>query len=42
MLVPVEFYSVSIHAPTKGATMIEVLDIKDIPVSIHAPTKGAT
>ena len=34
--------SVSIHAPTKGATGLLSADANDTPVSIHAPTKGAT
>ena len=34
--------SVSIHAPTKGATAISQYCINHSLVSIHAPTKGAT
>ena len=34
--------SVSIHAPTKGATNIGVTTSQQMIVSIHAPTKGAT
>jgi len=35
-------WSISIHAPTKGATpeLLEAVD--DSLISIHAPTKGAT
>ena len=33
---------VSIHAPTRGATTLEVLEELFIEVSIHAPTRGAT
>lgn len=33
---------VSIHAPTRGATGVEVRLCADISVSIHAPTRGAT
>ena len=33
---------ISIHAPTRGATISNV-DFKSIPyISIHAPTRGAT
>ena len=35
-------YNVSIHAPTKGATMSGIYANLDYEVSIHAPTKGAT
>ena len=35
-------FSVSIHAPTKGATKTPQEDIWGYQVSIHAPTKGAT
>ena len=35
-------YYVSIHAPTKGATMTKEQIEKMLDVSIHAPTKGAT
>ena len=34
--------TVSIHAPAKGATMIECNYSEDYIVSIHAPAKGAT
>ena len=34
--------TVSIHAPTKGATVTEALINNISNVSIHAPTKGAT
>ena len=33
---------VSIHAPTRGATMGDVYARESVPVSIHAPTRGAT
>ena len=33
---------VSIHAPTRGATSMEVGTGKRLMVSIHAPTRGAT
>ena len=34
--------TVSIHAPTRGATDVEVISGDGIGVSIHAPTRGAT
>ena len=34
--------SVSIHAPTRGATKITGFEVITIEVSIHAPTRGAT
>ena len=38
----IRFPQISIHAPTKGATDVNI-DIDDEPrISIHAPTKGAT
>ena len=36
------FMSVSIHAPTRGATTQALYVWSSIPVSIHAPTRGAT
>jgi len=33
---------VSIHAPVKGATLLETAMPKEAKVSIHAPVKGAT
>ena len=33
---------VSIHAPTRGATVVDGVSGVDISVSIHAPTRGAT
>ncbi len=33
---------VSIHAPTRGATLTSIADIDRGNVSIHAPTRGAT
>ena len=35
-------YRVSIHAPTRGATIKDRIDKYDFIVSIHAPTRGAT
>ena len=37
-----DYYRVSIHAPTRGATPIESSSGKGKSVSIHAPTRGAT
>ena len=37
-----DFRNVSIHAPTKGATLRNCLCVRNWTVSIHAPTKGAT
>ena len=34
--------SVSIHAPTRGATGMDLKELKVKNVSIHAPTRGAT
>ena len=36
------FLSVSIHAPTQGATWATLLKACNFTVSIHAPTQGAT
>ena len=33
---------VSIHAPTRGATLLVIACVRCIAVSIHAPTRGAT
>ena len=33
---------ISIHAPTRGATLLSVNSINTLPISIHAPTRGAT
>ena len=33
---------VSIHAPARGATQIQVLEADHLDVSIHAPARGAT
>ena len=33
---------ISIHAPTRGATVIPSGTITEIGISIHAPTRGAT
>ena len=33
---------ISIHAPTRGATLISVYVNTKISISIHAPTRGAT
>ena len=35
-------FSISIHAPTRGATVIYFLSSKNVCISIHAPTRGAT
>ena len=34
--------SISIHAPTRGATPSRSLTMSPISISIHAPTRGAT
>ena len=34
--------TISIHAPTRGATMLSVFRSKAFGISIHAPTRGAT
>ena len=34
--------SVSIHAPTRGATILQIRLAREKKVSIHAPTRGAT
>ena len=34
--------NISIHAPTRGATMIDTRFVILDPISIHAPTRGAT
>ena len=34
--------NVSIHAPVKGATVVEIARVRVVHVSIHAPVKGAT
>ena len=36
------YYQVSIHAPTRGATLPDIIVITRGVVSIHAPTRGAT
>ena len=36
------FPAISIHAPTRGATVTEIADGQDVHISIHAPTRGAT
>ena len=33
---------ISIHAPTRGATMTKAELMKEFKISIHAPTRGAT
>ena len=38
----IDVYIVSIHAPTRGATMSKTICDLKIDVSIHAPTRGAT
>ena len=37
-----EILTVSIHAPTRGATQAELSKSNPFKVSIHAPTRGAT
>ena len=39
--VPAELY-ISIHAPTRGATLLDDEKDADSDISIHAPTRGAT
>ena len=34
--------NISIHAPTRGATVVFSADAPDYSISIHAPTRGAT
>ena len=36
------FYIISIHAPTRGATLRTRLYVYNYRISIHAPTRGAT
>ena len=33
---------ISIHAPVKGATQVQIHRVQAIAISIHAPVKGAT
>ena len=33
---------ISIHAPTRGATIIQIIPLHVFLISIHAPTRGAT
>ena len=33
---------ISIHAPTRGATLFQLAGLQLIRISIHAPTRGAT
>ena len=33
---------ISIHTPTKGATVVNFAAYEDATISIHTPTKGAT
>ena len=35
-------YTISIHAPTRGATLLDVKCDREAHISIHAPTRGAT
>ena len=35
-------FRISIHAPTRGATIINDSDAERLSISIHAPTRGAT
>ena len=41
-LIGITYITVSIHAPTRGATYCKSLRVASIRVSIHAPTRGAT
>ena len=34
--------AISIHAPTRGATLVELEKTMNEIISIHAPTRGAT
>ena len=38
----VTFSGISIHAPARGATVIQPMVCKDYEISIHAPARGAT
>ncbi len=41
--VPLSFFKqISIHAPTRGATIKQIIKDDDANISIHAPTRGAT
>ena len=37
-----DIISISIHAPTRGATCVSYKTVRIIYISIHAPTRGAT
>ena len=37
-----EFTLISIHTPTKGATLLKFKTAETAVISIHTPTKGAT
>ena len=37
-----QVYRISIHAPTRGATLLFLIHKLTITISIHAPTRGAT
>ena len=39
---PCSLLTISIHAPTRGATQKASLQQWNLPISIHAPTRGAT
>ena len=39
---PVPQWTISIHAPTRGATKANEKALADFKISIHAPTRGAT
>ena len=38
----VDMFEISIHAPAKGATLIQLVLYRVVDISIHAPAKGAT
>ena len=42
MCISADGKTISIHAPTRGATLSCDLSTGSIPISIHAPTRGAT
>ena len=40
--IPIPFILLSIHAPTRGATVVHFYHFHYLTLSIHAPTRGAT
>jgi len=36
------FFGISIHAPVKSATLVDILHLRKQAISIHAPVKSAT